>query len=98
MANGRILTILESVRGRFNTQTDAELQDGNSNRVDRLQTANNRGLVGPRRMRSFPTFADDIFIGHIPTYVKTRGVTLKPGNVIDDNTHIQSTLAGNPLP
>lgn len=65
-------------------------------RVDRLQSDNDRGVTG-RNTDSFPGTWDQAFIPHQPTIRGQANIFTAPRTIADDAA-IPATYAGNPLP
>jgi hypothetical protein len=67
------------------------------NPIDRPNRANDRGIIGPRRMDSFPTTGGLMFVGHVPLVHVAQGVVPSPANTVDDTAEIPAIFVGNPV-
>lgn len=100
MPNGRDLSIRESSGGDRSgvvIPTGWEQDVSIPNPIDRLNTANNRGMIGPRMMDGYPTTGGLEFVGHVPIVHIAQGVTPAPGNSVDDFSEIPAIFVGNPV-
>lgn len=99
MPNGRNLTIRVpsgGTRSGVVIPTGWEQDRSIPDPVDRPLSANNRGMIGPRRMDGYPTTGGLQFVGHVPIVHVAQGVAVRQGNYIDDLSEVPAVFVGNP--
>lgn len=78
--------------------TDEQLQLGpRPDRIDRPQSANNTGKIGPN-VNGFPMTYGMEYVGAVPLVHVAQGVAIPPTTAIDDRAAVPAVYAGNPLP
>lgn len=100
MPNGRDLRIATGESGSRNgiqIPTGWEQDIPLPNPIDRPNRANDRGIIGPHRMDSFPTTGGLEFVGHVPIVHIAQGVVPRQSNIIDDYSEVPAIFVGNPV-